>query len=311
MLNVTPNAFANARPVRPMSTRGGGVVLRARRGETLSLEEIAAHAPAVFADEAHASRSARYEYTDTRDVLNGLIREGFRPVEVRQGGSRIEGKAGFTKHMVRLTTPGGAFQVEPRVGDISSAQIVLRNSHDGTSSYQLNSGFERWICTNGMTTGEEFETFRIGHTKGARDKVIDAAFRVVEEFPRAVEEVRALSGRNLSQGEQLAFARAALMLRWEPEEQDDGSVKAPPVDAETLIQPRRALDAGNSLWLTMNRAQEGLIRGGQRYRHVIGEGRSARVQRRTVGAVNSIDQDSKINRALWTLAAEMERLKAA
>lgn len=313
MINVTPGYGLNRtpaamRPMRPITTRGGGVILRARHGESLSLDEIAARAPAIFADEKHESRSARYEYTDTREVLTGLMSEGFLPVEVRQGGSRIEGKANFTKHMVRLTTPGGAFQVEPRVGDISSANVVLVNSHDGTSSYQLRAGFMRWICTNGMQVGDDFETFRIGHIKGAREKVIDAAFRVVNDFPQAVEHVREMAALGLSAGEQRAFAAAALQLRWAPSTDAEGAPVAPPIDAERLIQPRRMQDQGDSLWLTMNRAQEGLIRGGQSYRTTTARGQ---VQRRTVGPVNSIDQDSAINRALFTLAEEMRKLKAA
>lgn len=305
------NSFSPAsRQMRPITTRGGGVILRASGPEGLSLEEIGSRAPAVFADGAHESRSARYVYTDTRDVLGGLIREGFTVQEVRQGGSRIAGKAAFTKHAIRLTAPDSR-SIETRGGDRTTAQVVLRNAHDGTSSYQLRSGCYRFLCLNGMVCGDDFEDFRVGHVAGAQDRIIDAAFRVVEQFPQAIDSIRSMNGVALSPAEQHVFAEAALQLRWEPQELEGGGVRAAPIQADELNRVRRHGDHGDSLWLTMNRVQEGLIRGGQRYLHTSGEGREARTQRRTVGAVNSIDDDSKINRALWTLAAGMERLKAA
>lgn len=310
MINVTPGFSPAARMPRAITTRGGGVIIQARDESGVSLDEIARRAPAVFAEEAHESRSARYVYTDTREVLGGLLAEGFRIEEVRQGGSRIAGKANFTKHAIRLSAPA-AQMVETRPGDRSRPQVVLRNAHDGTSSYQLRSGVYRFLCLNGMVTGEDFEDFRVGHVRGARDKIIDAAFRVVEQFPQAVDAIRSMDGLSLSGGEQHAFATAALALRWEPEELAEGGTRAAPIQADQLNRTRRPGDAGDSLWLTMNRVQEGLIRGGQRYLHVTGEGRNRRVQNRSVGAVNSIDQDSKINRALWTLADEMRKLKAA
>lgn len=295
------------RMVRINSTRGGGVILAARGPEGVSLEEIAARAPAVFAEQPHESRSQRYHYIDTREVLGGLIREGFRIAEVRQGGSRIEGKREFTKHALRLTAPD-SYMVETKPGDRTQVQVVLINSHDGTSSYRLRAGAYRFLCLNGMVVGDDFEDCRVGHVSGAKDKIIDAAFRVVEDFPRVIDGMREMSGLSLSQGEQRAFARAALQLRWQPQVIEGEAPKAPPIDADALLQPRRTADVGDSLWLTLNRTQEGLIKGGQSYRTTTTRGR---VQRRTVGAVNGIDQDSAINRALWTLADEMRKLKAA
>lgn len=304
-----PSVFA--RQPRPIATtRGGGVILRARDAEGLSLDEIAARAPSVFADAPHESRSARYVYTDTRVVLNGLLSEGFTIAEVRQGGSRIPGKADFTKHAIRLNAPD-AGAIVTHNGDRSLPQVILRNAHDGTSSYQLRSGWWRFACLNGLVIGDDFEDFRIGHVRGAPEKIIDAAFRVVNQFPEVAENVREMSALTLSQGEQMAFAEAAAVLRWAPQTDEDGAPKAPPIEPARLLEARRASDAGADLWSTMNRTQENLIRGGQGYRHEGTRNGRRSVSRRTVGAVNSIEQDSAINRALWTLSARMAELKAA
>jgi hypothetical protein len=53
-----------------------------------------AAAPSIFALGKHASRSDRYTYIHTIEVLRGLRKEDFEPFMVAQGASRIEGKAG-------------------------------------------------------------------------------------------------------------------------------------------------------------------------------------------------------------------------
>ena len=80
---------------------------------------------------------ARYTYIPTIEVLRGLRKEGFEPFMVAQGGSRVEGKAEFTKHMIRMRHAG---QVQTRP---EANEIILINSHDGASSYQMLAGMFR------------------------------------------------------------------------------------------------------------------------------------------------------------------------
>jgi Domain of unknown function (DUF932) len=76
---------------------------RVMRGDQpLSEDQMRAAAPSIFAEGKHASRSERYTYIPTIDVLRGLRKEGFEPFMVAQGASRVEGKAEFTKHMIRI-----------------------------------------------------------------------------------------------------------------------------------------------------------------------------------------------------------------
>ena len=57
------------------------------------------------------------------------------------------------------------------------------------------------------------------------------------------------------------------------------------------------------LWSVFNRIQENLIRGG-----LVGRGNRGRRQR--TRPVQSIDQDLRLNRALWLLADGLHQLKA-
>ena len=80
---------------------------RVMRGDQpLSEDQMRAAAPSIFAEGKHASRSERYTYIPTIDVLRGLRKEGFEPFMVAQGASRVEGKAEFTKHMIRFRHRG-------------------------------------------------------------------------------------------------------------------------------------------------------------------------------------------------------------
>ena len=100
-----------------------------RSHHPLSDDQIRAVAPSIFADTPHESRSERYSYIRTATVLTELRKEGFQPFMVCQTRVRHEDRRDYTKHMLRLRH---ASQIN---GDEAN-EIILINSHDGTSSYQ-------------------------------------------------------------------------------------------------------------------------------------------------------------------------------
>ena len=60
-----------------------------RADSPLSNDQIRNVAPSIFAEAAHESRSARYTYIPTIDVLNGLRKEGFQPRRAQRGKARV------------------------------------------------------------------------------------------------------------------------------------------------------------------------------------------------------------------------------
>src|SRR4051794_770956 len=96
--------------------------------DPLSDEQISRLAPSAFATEAHESRSARYIYIPTSEVIAGLRANGFEPTFAKQGSSRVPGKADYTKHLVRFRFQGEAAGLR-RVGE-TFPEVVLINSHD-------------------------------------------------------------------------------------------------------------------------------------------------------------------------------------
>jgi hypothetical protein len=129
---------------RPLAARFGHNTFVIRSETPLNEDQMRRAAPSIFAEGKHGSRSERYTYIPTIEVLRGLRHEGFEPFMVAQGESRIEGKTEFTKHMIRMRH---ACQVTSRP---EANEIILINSHDGASSYQMLAGVVRVVCCNGL-----------------------------------------------------------------------------------------------------------------------------------------------------------------
>ncbi|KNZ30846.1 MAG: hypothetical protein AD742_20150 [Methylibium sp. NZG] len=264
-----------------------------RTDSPLSEDQMRTAAPSVFAEGKHASRSERYTYIPTIDVLRGLRKEGFEPFMVAQGQSRVEGKAEFTKHMIRMRHAG---QVQTRP---EANEIILINSHDGASSYQMLAGMLRFVCCNGLVVGKVVEDIRIPHKGNIQGEVIEGAFRVLDQFETVEASAEGMKALTLKPEEETAFATAALALRFGERTEDQ---PPPPITAEQLIEARRPEDLGHSLWTIFQRSQENIMRGGQ-------PGRSVQGRRLHTRPVGSIDRGVSLNRALWVLAEEMRKLK--
>jgi hypothetical protein len=265
----------------------------------LTEDQMRTAAPSVFAESKHASRSERYTYIPTIEVLRGLRKEGFEPFMVAQGASRIEGKAAYTKHMIRMRHAG---QVSTRP---EANEIILINSHDGASSYQMLAGMLRFVCCNGLVVGDVVEDIRIPHKGNIQGEVIEGAFRVLDQFETVEQHTEAMKALPLEPREEIAFATAALALRFgERPVEATGGHRPAPVTAEQLNEARRIEDVGHDLWTTFQRVSENVLRGGQ-------PGRSAQGRRLHTRPVGSIDRGVSLNRALWMLAEEMRQIKAA
>ncbi len=256
----------------------------------LTNEQIRKVAPSIFAEEKHGSRSERYTYIPTIEVLDKLRNEGFMPFMACQAKCRNEGKREFTKHLVRLRHAN-------QISAGEANEIILLNSHDGTSSYQMLSGYFRDVCTNGMVWGEAINDVRVHHKGNIVDNVIEGAFRVVEDFELINGQVDGMKSLPLDAREQLLFAQSALALKYDLE------AGAAPITEDQILAPQRRDDVGNDLWRTFNRVQERMTKGGV-------HGRTANGRRMTTRPITGIDQDIKLNRALWLLAEGMRKLKA-
>lgn len=271
--------------------------------QPLSNDQMMRVAPSIFATQPYERMSERYSFIPTIQVVDAMRSNGFMPYSAFQSNTRIEGKAPFTKHMIRFRDVS---QNAPAMSSLAVGQIfpelVLVNSHDGASSYQLDAGLFRLVCLNGLMVDDaKFNQIRVKHS-GDVLPVIEASFEVVKNFPEIIGRIEDFQRLQLTDGQQRAYAEAAATLRYDTD--DNGTLLAP-MPTERLLTARRSADTANTVWNTYNRVQENLTQGGLR-------GRSTTGRRLRTRAVNSISEDTRINKALWTLTAKMaELVKAA
>jgi hypothetical protein len=171
---------------------------------------------------------------------------GWVPVRAEQQSVRTAARRGFQKHLIRFARAEHLHsweknQVRP--------EVVLLNSHDKSSAYQLHCGLFRLVCSNGMVVSDaSFQRISIKHSGFNPDSVIEASFDVLRAVPYIMNKVQLLQDRTLTDAERLALAMGAATYRWE------GPDKAP-VSPSMLLNPRRFGDGARDLWTTLNTVQ--------------------------------------------------------
>jgi hypothetical protein len=272
-----------------------------RHQAPLTIDEIARRAPSALATRPYAAMSAKYAHIPTLGIIEAMIAAGFQPFSATQSRTRIAGKGDFTKHMLRFRHS----DIGPLVvGDVIP-EVVLVNSHDGTSAYKLIAGLYRLICSNGMMVSDaEIDSINVRHTGNVVQDVLDGSHRLIADTQRSIGTVRNWTQLQLTDGEQRVFAESAHVMRFADSE---GKVTTP-ITPDQLLTPRRREDVGNDLWRTLNRVQENVISGGLSAVQRDASGRP--VRRVSTRRINGIDQDVRLNKALWELARKMAELKA-
>ncbi len=302
---VEPNPSRSGRP-----WDGGGVYApRTARfddgARALSQDEMRRIAPSIFAARPHVSRSERFRAIPTIEVLRGLEQEGFFAVGVKQSASRDATKTDYTRHMIRLRRLDDAQKY--RVGDVV-CEIILKNANDGTAAYELMAGLFRIRCLNSLVARiATVDSIRVRHSGDALEKVVDGTYRVLGQAEAVLAAPRDWSRIALNDEAKAVLAKAAHVLRFGDA---DGKV-ATPIKPAQLLTPRRADDRADDLWTMLNVIQENVMRGGLSARAPAStdqHGRWRQGRLVTTRAVNNIDQDVRLNRALWVLGERMAGL---
>jgi hypothetical protein len=280
---------------------------------TLTDDDLRQRAPSIFATAARGDVSEQYQFLPTSSILDGMRDNGWQPVEAREMTVRAANQVqkGFQKHVIRFarTRDLERFQsqlvpgkhVIDRANPLATRMdILVTNSHDRTSAYQLYGAPKRLICFNGLVVSDAtMQHLSIRHVGFNPDKVVKASLGLADTIPLVLDVMKCWQDRVLTTAERNELARRALAVRW------DSPEKAP-IDPGLLLAPRRYEDRGDNLWLVWNRIQENLMKGGikdhSREYHVSAGGR--RIGPSRTRAVKGIDEDLRINRALWDLAEE-------
>ncbi len=298
----------------------------------ISLDRLRAFAPAVFAEAKHTKTSDKYRFIPTFNVVQALQEQKWVPVMAQVQAIRDGSRNGFQKHLVKFQPAAEVGKRERLIAENRAAgmrdplhpegwraqggygvvpELVLTNAHDGSSAYVLRAGMFRLVCLNGLVVSEaQFASIHVAHRGGMQvvNEVVDGSQKLIEQLPRMVEKVGEYKAIQLDRPEQEAFAAAALVARYGQEE-----VAKREMDGRSLLHVWREADRDNTLWNTMNRVQENLVKGRVRVDQLtpVPEGQKdlrdrARLR---VRAVKGIDTDIKLNQALWALTEKLAEVK--
>ena len=253
----------------------------------MTLDQVKAIAPSVFASAPASSVSKRFTYIPTAEVLTSLIKQGWGVRTASQSKCREPGGVPFVKHVLRLRH-GDA----PKIKDECFLEAVLMNAHNGTSSYRLNAGIYRMWCENGAICADgTIEEVVIKHTGEVIAEVTASLTALLTNGQKAISVVRKWKSITLTEKQELAFATAAHTLRFK----DPADA---PVKALDLLGRRRPQDKARDLWTVFNVVQENSIKGGLKGQ--ITDKRN-RIVAATTRPIKAVGKDVRLNRALWEL----------
>ena len=245
-------------------------------------ELIKSIAPSVFATSASPKLSEKYVFVPTEQIVEYFDREGWEISNVAQTGKGIH-----ATHQIRFRN--GQL---PAVGD-TLVEAIVRNSHNGMSTFSVSSGLHRLVCSNGLTVPTSVaDKFNVRHSGFELDDVKRLMDGFSKKLPLIQGSVGRMMERELSMDEKIEYVQKSAKIRWV-----EGSI---PTDAQlvNLLTPNRVEDDKNDLWTTFNVVQEKFVRGGFDYRTKTGRKSKLR-DLKSIMAVNSI------NTKLWELAEEM------
>jgi hypothetical protein len=162
--------------------------------------------------------------------------------------------------MLRLRNPNLGYLPGLKARNESFPEIVVTNSHDGTSAAKVALGIFRLVCSNGLVAGRTFTEISVRHTGTAREELFAGVGRLVGELPRLVDTIQMLQGRTLTAGQQRDIGAYAAEIRFNEE-----TIYRP----EDFLSARRYWDRGDDAFSVLNRVQENLIKGGVQYGRLI------------------------------------------
>jgi len=253
---------------------------------------LARYAPSVFATTQHAKTSTKYAFIPTISIVKGLEGAGWGIFGAQEQKIRTQERFGFQKHVLRFRRLDNSSALN--IGD-SIPELVLTNSHDGSSAYETMLGLFRKVCSNGLhVPNGTIQSVKIRHSGKASDEVIEGSFRLLNETPKLLDTVQSMQKTILDTNEQLIFASIATKIRY--------GQSHTPINSSHLLNARRVEDRGSDLWTTLNRVQENLMRGGIR-------GTNANQKRTTTREIKGIDTTAQLNKNLWTIATELQKFK--
>lgn len=244
----------------------------------------------ALATQASERMSKRYGFIPTNEIVDAFSRDGWVLTKGTEAKVRTDARRGLQRHLLRF-----AHQSQLEVSQGERIEMLLINSHDGTSSVQLAAGVYRLACANGIVVADStVASIRLGHHKLEMDTVINSAHTILGQAQKVSEVIECWKGTQISKDDAFHLAEQGIKLRWP-------DAASQPVSPIIILGVNRQEDVGNDLWTVFNRIQENVIRGGQHDNsRMTAFGKAFRATR----TVKSLTEDVRINKGLWEIASQ-------
>jgi hypothetical protein len=241
------------------------------------------YVPSLFATTAHPRMSEKYAFTNTYDILLHIHNKGFRVRSISGGDRR------YKKVLIRMRSTHHV------LGHNDAPEIVVLDSHDGTTALSLVLGFIRNVCLNGMIAGDLFYNRKFQHrAPDLMEQVMLELEDIDTHTKKLIQRITTMRNRSTDIGERIALADAVVRERWG--EEKDASFVADM--RQRLLTVRRREDTENDLYTIMNVIQENALRGGMSY--VTTNNRIASVR-----PISDVRRNLNINQTLWNTAEQL------
>ena len=254
----------------------------------MTREEIAKKAPAIYGTKPSDWMSDKYDFVSTADMIDKLAKFNWYPhrVDQQRTQTKVIERLPFKRHIVRFQNPN----LQQDVDNIP--EVVMVNSHDGSTPFKFYLGIYRLVCTNGLTIAKaEFGRISFKHIGFGDDDIKVLLYGILGNAEHTFGEIANMKNILLPENDRIEFAKEAIKVRW-------GEKSG--MDAGNLLVPRREEDKGNDLWHTYNVIQENVMKGGVEYRAENDKVRHTKVMR-------NISEDIRFNMGLWQMVEK--RLK--
>lgn len=238
--------------------------------------------------------SDRYSVVQTGELLSQFESNGYEVSQFQTASVRKAEKQGFQKHILRLRHPDLILPNQ----DGLQPEVVLINSYDRSSSFCLMLGIFRFICSNGLISGNSYESLRVRHVGDVMPKVLAAAAKIQQWTPRLNEDISRLTERKLSQGEIVQFAND--MAKEYVSNRDD----IIQLDSSRLLTVNRSQDRQNDAFTILNVIQENLLLGRVSYTYQKETEKGIETKTRNGQRVRSIARNTELNQKVWDRAAQ-------
>jgi hypothetical protein len=251
-----------------------------------------------------ADLSNRYQHVDTMRIHDVLRDHGFVERDYHESRVRKQERIGYQKHFSIFNRP------DLTDGSAGAFNVMLFNSHDGTTAVRLDMGYFRIACENQLVHSKI--GVRVAHQGDVLGKLNDRLPLLLKQF----EDFRAIKDqldKVILDWDQLdRLAMVGLQLRglagadaFTQEHADYIRTN----NIQTILRARRHADAGGSAWAVLNRIQETVIKGSPI--EYVSENKRGDLQWRRLRPVTEPGKLVRYNQALMSEVIDVAGIKVA